>query len=583
MRGRAKVFYFISMHRLIKNLISSLAVVILTAGVAVARQPAEADDALLAKLKTRDHRIRDVAFSPDGKLLAAGYGFSDEGGITIWNVADRSVVVNLLAGPKQTVAVPRIAFSPDGKLFAAATDKGDVMVWTVGQWRSPKTVLRQRGSPADLTFGGAMLGFASEEEALLYHLATSEVIVLATRSGPGDSFTEISFTRDGKLAAVSGHRKTFLWNVETRQRLDSLDLAAFGFFGSLSPTGSHFILGGGPVFGKKSVQIWNVPEKKLLTELRDFRGGIFSLGISHSGSLFALAGGNYGRGGGDLSLWSVDDGREIAYTRFGDAPIHSLAFSPDDATLAGGSEDGFVLLYAVDRLKGPVVTKQTSALCGEIAVEGNRAFIRSLSMVPLPMRDFGYPWRTEITNSDAVAAFAGSPVILNEWFIESTAATDRARVAAFRSLLDDPLRPNPDHIVFGYTQNPGWSDGFVAKLYSDGRFVAANTLGECLSAGSLADLKTNFAAVRDRLISRGIIDVQKEPLTLGADHYGTAFIEFTINGVPELRSDADDIAVLLNGGPAKKREAFSRIFKQEQAFVDSILKAGMKLPGVAGK
>ena len=67
-----------------------------------------------------------------------------------------------------------------------------------------------------------------------------------------------------------------------------------------------------------------------------------------------------------------------------------------------------------------------------------------------------------------------------------------------------------------------------------------------------------------------------------ADHYGTAFIEFTINGVPELRRDADDIAVLLNGGPAKKREAFSRIFKQEQAFVDSILKAGMKLPRVAG-
>jgi hypothetical protein len=47
-----------------------------------------------------------------------------------------------------------------------------------------------------------------------------------------------------------------------------------------------------------------------------------------------------------------------------------------------------------------------------------------------------------------------------------------------------------------------------------------------------------------------------------------------------LRSDADDIQVLLNGGPAKKREAFGRIFKPEKASIDSILKAGMKLPRV---
>ena len=64
MRGRAKVFYFISMRRLIKNLISPLAVVILTAGVAVARQPAEAADALLAKLKTRTIASVTLRFHP---------------------------------------------------------------------------------------------------------------------------------------------------------------------------------------------------------------------------------------------------------------------------------------------------------------------------------------------------------------------------------------------------------------------------------------------------------------------------------------------------------------------------------------
>ena len=312
------------------------------------------------------------------------------------------------------------------------------------------------------------------------------------------------------------------WNVETRQPLDTRDLKAFGFFGSLSSTGSHFIVGGGPGFGKKSVQIWDVNEKKLLSELTDFRSGIFSVTISHSGSLFALAGGDHGDGG-DLSLWSVDDVRKIGYTQFGKTPISGVDFNDDDTVLAAGA-DGFVLLYAVERLKGPVVKKQTLTMCGEIAFEGDRAFIRALTKVPLPMRDFGYPWRMEIVNSNAVAANVGAPVVLNDWYIESTAATDRARVAGFRPLLDDRTRSNPDHIVFGYVQNPGWSEGYVAKIYSDGRFVAASTDGKCLSCGSLADLKTDFVAVRDRLISRGLIDVEKDPLTLGADHYGTAFI-----------------------------------------------------------
>lgn len=566
-----------SLRQSIQNIIGPLAMLLVLATVGVAQQPVTSADALVAKLKTPDHRIRDVAFSPDGKLVAAGYGFSEEGGVTIFNVLDQSVVVNLLIGTKQAAGIPCVAFSNDGKLFAAASSNGDVMVWTVGAWRSPKTVLRQRGSAADLTFSGTLLGFASDREALLYNLTTAEVIVLASKTEPMGSFSEISFTRDGKTVAVSAHRKAFLWNVETRQQLDTRDLKAFGFFGSLSPSGSHFIVGGGPVFGKKSVQIWNLSEKKLVSELTSFRSGVFSVAISHSGSLFALAGGDHGDGG-DLSLWSVDDAREIAYRTFGESPISGIAFSPDDTILAAGAEDGFVLLYAVERLKGPVVKKQTSSLCGEIAVEGDRAFIRSLTKVPLPMRDFGYPWRMEIVNSNAVAANVGAPVVLNDWYIESTAAVDRARVVGSRSLIDDRARANPDHIVFGYVQNPGWSDGYVAKIYSDGRFVAASTDGKCLSYGSLADLKTDFVSVRDRLISRGLLEVGKDPLTLGADHYGTAFIEVMINGVPELRSDADDIQVLLNGGPAKKREAFGRIFRPEKAFVDSILKAGLKLP-----
>jgi len=135
-----------------------------------------------------------------------------------------------------------------------------------------------------------------------------------------------------------------------------------------------------------------------------------------------------------------------------------------------------------------------------------------------------------------------------------------------------------DYAVFGYVQNPGWNKGFVAKIYDDGSFVASDNSGKCRSYGSLSQLKTDFDSVKRRLINEALLAVGRDPLTLGADHYATAFIDLTTNGVSELRSDADDIAVLLKGGPAKKRDAFSRVFDQEKAFIDSLLNSGMKLP-----
>ena len=269
------------------------------AACCVAQASGEQNEELLFKFTSPDHRVRDVAFSPDGKLLAASYGFADQGGITIWNVLDHSIVATLLTGTKEQVGIARIAFSPDGKLFAAATSDGDVLLWTTGNWQSRKTILVRRGTPRDLSFSRTKLAFASDDIALLYDLQTSKVKVLATKRNPLESFTGISFTPDGKIVAICGRGETSLWDVDSEQRLGSLETKSSGFFGRLSPDGTYFIGGGGSVFGKKLVQIWNVNEKKKLNELTEFRSGVFSVAISNSSSLFAVAGGNYGGGGGE--------------------------------------------------------------------------------------------------------------------------------------------------------------------------------------------------------------------------------------------------------------------------------------------
>jgi WD40 repeat protein len=59
--------------------------------------------------------FRTLAFSADGKLLAAGSGEPEEPGVlTVWNVATRKP---LLTHPEKR-GIPSVAFSPDGKLLA---------------------------------------------------------------------------------------------------------------------------------------------------------------------------------------------------------------------------------------------------------------------------------------------------------------------------------------------------------------------------------------------------------------------------------------------------------------------------------
>ena len=98
------------------------------------------DGPLLAKLECPD-RVKDVALSPDGKLLAAGFRWNSQGGVRVWNVADRKVLAILSTGNNDGANVECIAFSPDGKLLAAANWNADVLVWTTSSWKSPRSIL----------------------------------------------------------------------------------------------------------------------------------------------------------------------------------------------------------------------------------------------------------------------------------------------------------------------------------------------------------------------------------------------------------------------------------------------------------
>jgi WD40 repeat protein len=89
------------------------------------------------------HRT-DVAISPDGQTLAAGYWDL----VTLWRLSTGERLA-VLRGFKRFAGSPR--FSPDGKLLAGGTDIGGIQVWDVAS-RSRIISLDIEGPVSDLAF-----------------------------------------------------------------------------------------------------------------------------------------------------------------------------------------------------------------------------------------------------------------------------------------------------------------------------------------------------------------------------------------------------------------------------------------------
>ena len=275
--------------------------------------------------------VAAIAVSSDGSRVAAGLG---DGTVRVVEVAR---AVELLRGESRAGVAKDVAFSPDGALVATGGAVGQALqIISVADGQvTSRAVERMRrvswlrdGTLVVAPYGGHLEVFRpGAEDALREDLPIPDQ--------PGD----MEPWPDGRGAVIIDQVGN-LWRFDAAEGLEQLAVPAApdarGIDGSVDaiwlaePRGFAHLDGRG----------------RLIARLPDQTDSVLDIAASPDQSLVALA-----HLDGTVTVWSTDDLTLLATLRGHAARASALSFSPDGAWLASGSWDGTVRLWDLSALR----------------------------------------------------------------------------------------------------------------------------------------------------------------------------------------------------------------------------------------
>lgn len=172
-------------------------------------------------LQTRSGHSKAVvclAFSPGGDVLASG---SYDGTVRLCRCSDWNRLATLRGGPLFSGAVSGspmvvrdIAFAPDGKILAAACSDGLVRRWQVPSGKRVPPLVHREGSAASVAYApdGSLLASGSGQGALLlWAAASAKPLELRTE---GEEIRALAFSADGcTLGTAVWNGTAYLWRI----------------------------------------------------------------------------------------------------------------------------------------------------------------------------------------------------------------------------------------------------------------------------------------------------------------------------------------------------------------------------------
>jgi len=282
-----------------------------------------------AVLNATSATIDAVAFSPDGKILAAA---SDDGAIRLWEIPEQREIADLASNLSPA---EEMTFSPDGRVLAVVGYNNKIQLWNVA---GP----RRLGTPIT----GDAIAFDPERDlvAAVSDANVTRLLNLASghqvgRSLPGQA---VAFSPDGKMMATADNSgQVLLWNAATQapagppigrgpQPVTQISFSPDGRVLATAASADSTVTG--------TVRLWNIASRhEIGTKLPGN-----TIAFSYDGSILAAESTT------GIQLRDAATGQQIDTTLTGDMNsfgVSAIASSPDGPILATGEGTGPVRLW----------------------------------------------------------------------------------------------------------------------------------------------------------------------------------------------------------------------------------------------
>jgi WD40 repeat protein len=373
-----------------------------------------------------------VAFNSTGSLLAVG---SRDGIVHVWQLPDARELLRISGAP-----VSQLAFHPASNQLITASDDGHVRLFDVARaalvadFNCSDKVVSALFSPdgnliAALTSGGAVSLFDLVHRKLL-----------RTMSG-GEAAFNLAFSKDGKRLAAAGGDFAFVWDIDTGRQLlkathaassETLTPQQWIVDAAISPDGKFLAYASR---GDSVARVWNVDTGRQVLELRH-NSAVAGVGFSADGT--KLGTGSYD---GTARVWEFPSGTELERaSHAGGAEI--VAFGPNGSRFAAGGVDGSISVSGTGRADRPA----SFHLPGDVrsvafSPDGRRLAIGTISAHSSPL--------VRIADTGGVTLrdieFHGAPVIDKLFFLDSNHVIAQWSSKLFLIAIDSSsVTPLPD-------------------------------------------------------------------------------------------------------------------------------------------
>jgi tetratricopeptide (TPR) repeat protein len=278
------------------------------------------------EIDPRDY-VRSVAFSNNGRLLAAGFL---QGNLQVWEVGAGA---QLYSHAAHQASVTSVAFSPNNLWLASGSRDNTIKLWEADTGSELQVLRGHKGEVSAVAFSpdGQWLVSASHDRTIkIWRVVTGREA--QTLEGHTMQVTAIAFTPDGRAIVSGSWDKTIkLWNVSTGLAMRTLTGHTKGVSSlAISPKGNWLASGGEDA----KVKLWDLGTGR---EARTFAGhsnSVTSVAFSPDGELLAA-----GCLGQVVIVWKLSTGKVIKRLRYENISYNSVAFSPQGRWLALGSHD----------------------------------------------------------------------------------------------------------------------------------------------------------------------------------------------------------------------------------------------------